>query len=255
MRTFLGLSVALVAACGGSENKVAPDAPSGHPVDAPQQAVDAPVQQPDAPSPDATVTVPDAPAAACLIAAQLGTLAPIAPTVSEDADPPTFMEYDDSINADAVPDTITIQLFGGYGAFATDPIGPKTIDLTGAETGFDTCGGCVMLYGDNDPSSGPTTTYMPTGGTLTITQVSPHFTATLTNVTFVHVDIDSSTLATTANADGCASTLDSLSFDMQAAPTTDGGVAPDAGTSVDGGMGPAAPRKITLKLRKLARRR
>ena len=216
MRTLA--AVLLVAACSGAQpNKLSPDA------SLPVQA-DAPVIQPDAPphnSPDAAV-VPDAsidaPPPSCLIAAQLGTVAPMAPTVSEDADPPTFMEYDDSLNADTVPDGMSIQLFNGYGAFATAPIGPTTIDLTGAETGFDTCGGCVMLYGDVDPSAGPTTTYMPTSGTLTITSVEGNFTGTLTNATLVHVDIDSSTLATTPNPDGCATTVDSLSFDIAIQP-------------------------------------
>lgn len=54
--------------------------------------------------------------------------------------------------------------------------------------------------------------YYVTGGTITITQVSPMFEGSISNLTFEHVTIDDSTFQSTPHADGCTSAITSLSW-------------------------------------------
>lgn len=119
-----------------------------------------------------------------------------------------------ALNADAAPDLLSIELykFDG-GAFAAGfPTSSTTIQLTGAETGYDSCAACALVYADYTQGSDPQA-YLASAGSMTLTSVSTTSMAgSLSNVTFRHVDIDATTFASTDNADGCTATLSSVSF-------------------------------------------
>jgi len=128
--------------------------------------------------------------------------------------PPEFIGYQGTLNADASPDVLDIELYKGFGVFTTGEIRTGTYTITGDEANYATCGVCVLLLADVNTTSGaPGSLYMATGGTVNITSVSPNITGTLSNMTFVHVDIDSTTFQSTPNADNCPSAITSLSFD------------------------------------------
>ena len=121
--------------------------------------------------------------------------------------------YQGDLNAD--PDTLDIELYTGFGVFKNG-IKAGTYTLSGDELNYATCGLCVLIY--TDVSGGtPTDTYLATGGTVTISTLQPTLTGTLSNVTFTHVDINSSTFQSMPVGDGCNSSISSLSI---SAPVT-----------------------------------
>ena len=121
---------------------------------------------------------------------------------------PAFVRFSGALNADAAPDQIVIRLAKDYGVFPGEII-TGTFDLVGPELRLASCGVCVSIAADVTDGV-PASTYLATGGTVTITSVTPNLTGTLSNVTFEHVDIAGS--MSTANPDGCLSALDTLSF-------------------------------------------
>ena len=166
--------------------------------------------------PDATMIVqPDAAPRPCTATPMYGTVTPTDEVASRDLDPnPTQIFYDGSLNADALTDNLSIQLFKELGAFTTGEIVPGAIALTGPEIDYETCGACVLLYTDIDPSSGTEdSVYMATGGTLNLMGVSPNIRGTLSNVTFTHVTIDADTYHSTPVGD-CEATLTFLEFNV-----------------------------------------
>jgi len=90
------------------------------------------------------------------------------------------------LNADARPDVLSALLYSNYGPFG-DIIAPGTYDLSGTATDFATCGVCILLDTDTNGPTEVTDVYMPTSGTLTITQAGARFVATLTDVQLRHV--------------------------------------------------------------------
>jgi len=128
---------------------------------------------------------------------------------------PTDIIYEGALNADASPDLFALQLYKGYGAFASGEIRTGTYNITGDETQFADCGVCALIFADIDTTNGMIgSRYLATGGTVTITSVSPNLTGSVSNLTFTHVDINDQTFMSTPNADGCPSAITSLSFDV-----------------------------------------
>lgn len=128
---------------------------------------------------------------------------------------PEDIVYEGSLNADPSPDLFALQLYKGYGVFSSGEIRTGTYNLTGDETQFADCGVCALIFADIDTTNGMIgSRYMATGGTVTITSVSPNLTGSVSNLTFTHVDIDDQTFISTPNADGCPSAITSLSFDV-----------------------------------------
>ena len=120
------------------------------------------------------------------------------------------------LNMDTRPQTLDVQLYKGAAPFAT-MLAPMTISLTG-QSDFSTCGACVLFhpkYNDNTEIRAQPN-YIATSGTLNITAVpngAPgKLTATLSNVTFQHVMIDTS--FKTTNLDTCTISLTSASIDI-----------------------------------------
>ncbi|MBV8758383.1 MAG: hypothetical protein JO257_13945 [Deltaproteobacteria bacterium] len=104
-------------------------------------------------------------------------------------------------------DTLDIQLIEGMGAFASGPPVPGTYALTGVETQLATCGVCVVLEGGM-----PRGYYVARDGMLTVDAVDTHFQASLSNVDFVHVDVDANTSVSTI-IDTCTFSIASASWD------------------------------------------
>lgn len=102
-----------------------------------------------------------------------------------------------------------IELYNGFGVFGAG-ITTGTYTLTGDELDYATCGVCVRLYTEADPDDG----YLATGGTVTVTALSPNLVVDLSDLTFEHVTIDPTTFASTPHADSCTSTMTSAPFDV-----------------------------------------
>ncbi len=128
--------------------------------------------------------------------------------VAEDA-LPTAIAGAGELNAD--PDLIQVELYNGFGVFAGG-IAPGTYTLAGDELNYSTCGACVRLFTETDDD------YFATGGTITVTQVTPDLVVDIADVTFEHVDIDATTFVSTPHADGCLSAVTSASLDVTPTP-------------------------------------
>lgn len=125
---------------------------------------------------------------------------------------PDFVSYAGAVNADAQPDILGLQLYDGFGVFANGIV-PGTYSITGDETQFATCGACVFLLTDFDGMNFADDGYLATGGTLTITSVSP-LQGSVDGITFQHVEIDTMFMST-PHPDGCTSALTAASFDTE----------------------------------------
>jgi hypothetical protein len=119
-----------------------------------------------------------------------------------------------TLNDDTTPDVFQVELYKGFGPFMTGEIVPGTYQLTGAELDYATCGVCVRILSDLNTANGEyVDDYFQTGGTVTITSVSPNLTLTVSNITLEHVTINPQTFESTPVGDGCESAITSGSFD------------------------------------------
>jgi hypothetical protein len=169
--------------------------------------------------PDTPDDPPDAPQVTC----RLGTVGAATPSrqvgffdTTMNPDTADF-EIAMDINADATPDFIDILFFNGFGAFnPMPPATPATIQLTGVEAQFQSCGACVLAITDIDMGTGMSPDpdpYLATGGTLMLTSITQQRIAgTLSNLTFTHVTIDDMALSA-PHPDGCSATVGSVAFD------------------------------------------
>jgi hypothetical protein len=113
------------------------------------------------------------------------------------------------------PNELDIQLYKNKAPFGA-MLAPMSISLVGQDN-FATCGACVILhpmYSDGVEIRAQTN-YIATSGTLNVTAVpngtTMQLTASLSNVTFKHVTIDSQFVTT--KVDDCTITLTSVSID------------------------------------------
>ncbi len=126
--------------------------------------------------------------------------------------PPDFINYQGTLNADATPDVLDIELYNGFGVYGNG-IATGSVTIAGDEAQYATCGACVLLYADVDAQGMPGSLYMATSGTINVTSIAPNVTGTLANIVWTHVDIDPSTFMSTPNADACMSGVTSVAFD------------------------------------------
>lgn len=174
--------------------------------------IDARIIGDDAPPPDARP---------CL-APQLGALTPMDEYAERDADTnPEYIYYDAAINADPQYDYISLELYKGYGAFTDGEIEPQTIQLTGDEAAFESCGACVLIHADYDEDQETALggTYLAVGGALDITGVSPNLRGTLINAQFAQITIDDEGVSTPTGA--CATEVASFAFDFPVTTVTE----------------------------------
>lgn len=195
---LLAVSSLLVACGGGSSNgddDPTPDGPSG---------ID-----PDAPSGACTAATSYVASAATTLGAVFGcetTGCAIA-----DAD---FIGVDTTLNTDATPDLLSVELYPGFGVFP-GKVMAGVFELTGDELDYATCGACVLIYTDADGAGGVVDAYMATGGTLTITSLTP-FAGTISNATFTHVTLDEDTNTSTPVGDCDSAAIGDAQFSATA---------------------------------------
>jgi len=175
--------------------------------------------------PDATPIIqPDAAPRPCTATPMYGTVTPTDEIATRDLDTnPTEIFYDGSLNADPKFDNLSLQLFKGLGAFSTGEIVPGLVALSGAESNYETCGACVLIYTDLDPDAGfmEDSVYMATGGTINLMTLTPNIKGTLSNVSFTHVTIDPDNNFRSTPVGDCDAVLMSMAFDFPV--TTDTG--------------------------------
>ena len=148
------------------------------------------------------------------------------PMASEVGDRSTTTEHDSvswlgPINNNTRPDVLDVQLYKSKAPFGA-MLAPMSISLAG-QNDFATCGACVLfhpVWNDGAPLHAQTN-YIAKSGTLNITAVVPNgnttqLTATLSNVVFEHVTIDSSFVTT--KIDDCTITLTSATIATPATP-------------------------------------
>lgn len=118
------------------------------------------------------------------------------------------------VDNQALPTVLSVQLYGGAGAFkGSSTVKTGTYQIAGDELNYATCGVCVLLYTKVDAMNmGFADSYLATGGTVKITSVNGNLAATLTGITFEHVQIDPDTYESTPDPSMCTSKLASLSF-------------------------------------------
>jgi hypothetical protein len=195
--------------------------------------------------PDAPMQMIDAPTASCTAPTTLGntftnpTFAyaqDTSPDAGEDEIPgnaddgtPGNQEAWRSIgelDADAKKDLLWIEFFEGPAPLYTTadfPAAPFTVALTAGEADYFKCSACLSLTtdyeemdtdGDGQPDDSTyVDDYMAGAGSLQVTALSAtEITGTLTNVTFIHVDMDFDQGVQTDNASGCRSTAASIPF-------------------------------------------
>src|SRR5690606_19552964 len=115
------------------------------------------------------------------------------------------------LDGDTNPDILLLELYPGSGVFSGG-LKPGTYTLAGDELQYATCGACVRIFGDYVTGVGATEVYMATGGKLTLTSVSGQLTGALSDVTFTHVTINTSTWESTPVGDGCNSAISTATF-------------------------------------------
>jgi hypothetical protein len=125
------------------------------------------------------------------------------------------VSYLGALDSATRPNEMDVQLYKNAAPFGAT-LASMSISLVG-QNNFATCGACVILhplYNDGAPLHAQTN-YIAKSGTLNVTAVpnggAMQLTASLSNVTFEHVMIDSSFVTT--HLDDCTITLTSLSID------------------------------------------
>ncbi len=206
--TFLLLSIGSSACggCGGDDAEVAVDAAD----------VDAAIEI------DAGV---DAAQHVCLTEPTFGaaTLASQQATSGggTGASDPDSVVFTAAANADLTPDLFEFELYKGFGVFSVGSIQPGTYTISGAELNYATCGICPRIFTDFDEATQMTAEqqYYATGGTITITSVTPDLTGTVSDLTFEEVTINPTTFESTPVPGGCSTSITSASFDVANAYT------------------------------------
>lgn len=124
-------------------------------------------------------------------------------------------------NNSAARDVLFVDLYAGYGVFASGDITNGTFQIGGDDAKYSTCGLCVLIAADVT-STAVTDWYMATSGTVTLTKTSisqlgsdgsAHFAGSLTNVNLVHVAKDSRGGPGDMTADNCVSAIPTTTMD------------------------------------------
>lgn len=197
---FLSLSLAALVGCGGGESKKPP------------------VVVVDAPPPPPPVDAP--PAVTCTMAATVTGPAQAVLQYSADANgdtagTPEAWVMGGLVNMDALSDALQLELYEGF--TQAEYTAPVTIQLTGDETNYATCGACVRGYGDIAADGmSYADDYFATAGTVTITTLSPTMMAgSISGLRLTHVMIDGMTFQSTPVNDGCDTTVGDFNFTAQ----------------------------------------
>jgi len=143
--------------------------------------------------------------AQCFADASYGDASVTNPQVLADV-PGTLLFVSGNLNADV--DALTIEMYDGVGVFSSGIV-PGNYALIGEN--YSTCGLCVRLLTENLDDG-----YLATGGSVTISQVTPDVILDVSNLTLEHVEIDPGTFVSSPHPDGCTSAVDSATIDTSA---------------------------------------
>jgi hypothetical protein len=191
-----------LAACGGDDDQVTPVDASGGGIDAPSGDIDA-----------APVT--------CTVSTDSfgdkGTLTGVAsfdPGMNAGAATDDALSFAGQLEGAQPTDLLLVELYAGFGVFP-GAVTTGTFTLSGDELNYATCGICVRVLTDAT-SSGYGDDYLATGGTVNITSVGTAtgqtFAATVSNLTFEHVNIADGTFESTPAGDNCTSSMTNATF-------------------------------------------
>ena len=120
-----------------------------------------------------------------------------------------------TLNGDATPDLFALELYKGFTVFSTN-IHTGTFSITGQELDYATCGVCPRIFTDYDPATMMTAEqqYFATGGSVSITSITPNMTGTVNNLTYEEVTINPTTFESTPVPGGCQTAVMSGAFDI-----------------------------------------
>jgi hypothetical protein len=212
MRTSRALVILLAsigfAACGGGDDdQVTQIDAAGGGIDAPGGNIDA------------------APAACTVSSTSFGDkgtltgVATFSPGMNAGAATDDTLSFAGQLEAAAPTDLLVVELYAGYGVFKPNgvagPVTTGTFQITGAELDYATCGVCVRILTDATQTD-YADDYLATAGTINITSVGTAtgqtLAATVTNLTFQHVNIDPNTFESTPAGDTCNSAMSNVNF-------------------------------------------
>lgn len=102
-------------------------------------------------------------------------------------------------------DSLFFKLISGAGVFSQG-LRTGTFSIAGVDSGFTSCGLCVNIVADVVPGQGATKFYQATAGEVTLTSVTPPLAGSVSNLTFVEVDLAGNVLP------GCTTKISSAAF-------------------------------------------
>ncbi|HEY5952411.1 MAG TPA: hypothetical protein VIV40_43230 [Kofleriaceae bacterium] len=115
-----------------------------------------------------------------------------------------------ALNMDMTPDVLQVELYAGFAAFNGTDIMPKTIQLSGDELNYKTCGACVRIFADSTQDNSAAQ-YFATAGTVTLSSVQGTLMGTLSNITLTKVTV-ADDYTSTPVGDGCTTTITSATM-------------------------------------------
>jgi hypothetical protein len=130
-------------------------------------------------------------------------------------------------------DYLLVELWDGFGAFSGGAVRTGTFEIGGADAAAESCGACVFVLADVDETGEDAAqVYLAQSGTLVVDSVLPNLTGSLAGLSLHEIDVESDAVL----ADGCTSTIESVSYD---APVTcfGGGGGTGGGGGAGGGGG------------------
>jgi hypothetical protein len=168
-----------------------------------------------APSPDATTAIADN---ACGVASDQGDMGMLAGSAGSQTQSSTTTQRVSWVQSvtpgtatQATPDFVEIELWDGYGAFTGTAAHTGTFTISGAETDYDTCGTCVLMFANVDANNTPAKMLLATSGTVTVTSVGTATgqttQATVTNASFVEITLVQNTDYQTVTTSSCPSPI------------------------------------------------
>lgn len=140
--------------------------------------------------------------ALCLVAATHAPTATAATAGTAGGGHPTVTM---TIAAGPPRDSLFLKLISGAGAFSQG-LRTGTFSITGVDAGFSSCGLCVNIVADVVPGQGATKFYQATAGEVTLTSITPPLAGSVSNLTFVEVDLAGNVVP------GCTTKIASATF-------------------------------------------
>ncbi len=126
------------------------------------------------------------------------------------------------VDPTAKPDFIQVSLYTGVPPFDAG-ITPATVSLTGDQAAYATCGACVFMFTDLYSANNMiniTDIYMPTAGTLMLTDVDGRFEGSISGLMLQHMIMAGNELVP-AN-DGCVASVPTLTMSAVIEPQGSG---------------------------------